>query len=270
MSPAYKVLCKEKRPKICRTKLQAYNFSCLYRTLEYNDVRIVGAADGEEVRLGTSLLTECPALDVVIDDMKASREVLRRNMSERRFIEQHLAGKISPLTAEETPKGEDPASFTADQVILPLLACLGFSKSNIVRSKGAQGPDMTINLKGAAIAVVVKPLDYEMYEKDSVQILSHISDEEGDGKCMAGIFTDGAHWLLGLKVDGRPVSSGLIDLRGLLRSMYSKDIDESEYAKHAGTWKFFTELYSSDTLLLSVRTIEDRFRKQQSIQVGSD
>ena len=271
MSPAYKVSCNEKKPKICRTKLQAYNYAKLYESLDYTDVRITEAASqkssGKDVMLGDRPILECGALDVVIDDLKRSRGILRQDIGRRKYIEQHLASAPAPLTAAETYNGADPKTFTAEQVIVPVLTCLGYTDGNL--SKRA-GPDMLLKLRGATVAIVLEPLDTASFEDDSLRVLEHISDDAEDKKCFAGIFTDGARWLLAVKVDGRPVSSGLIDIRNLLRTMFAKDIEESQYQRYAGLWKFFTEMFSSDTLIPSARTIEDRFRKQLAVQVGSD
>ena len=269
MPAAYKVSCKEKKPQICRTKLQAYNYGKLYKALNYTDVIITEATrDGKgeaEVTVGGKRISECGDLEVILDDMVRCRGILRKDMEKRKLILQHLEAEASPLTSSETYKEADPETFTVDTVVVPIRECLGYTASNI--SKG-QEADLVLNLKGTRIVLSAEVLDDADYEKDTLKIIELI--REGGEDCMGGIATDGRRWLFAVLVNGNPVNSGLIDLRDLLRMMYAKTADEKELAKFAGVWKYFTEMMSADTIIASARTMFDRFSKQTAVEVKSE
>ena len=269
MPAAFKVSCKEKKPQICRTKLQAYNYGKLYKALNYTDVIITEATrDGKgetEVAVGGKRISECGDLEVVLDDMIRCRGILRKDMEKRKLILQHLEAEASPLTSSETYKEADPEAFTVDTVVVPILECLGYTASNISKDKGA---DLLLNLKGTRIVLSAEVLDDADYEKDTLKIIELI--REGGEDCMGGIATDGRRWLFAVLVNGNPVNSGLIDLRDLLRMMYAKTADVKELAKFAGVWKYFTEMMSADTIIASARTMFDRFSKQTAVEVKSE
>ena len=269
MPAAFKVSCKEKKPQICRTKLQAFNYGKLYKALNYTDVIITEATrDGKgetEVTVGGKRISECSDLEVILDDMVRCRGILRKDMEKRKLILQHLEAEASPLTSSETYKEADPEAFTVDTVVVPILECLGYSASNI--SKG-QEADLVLNLRGTRIVLSAEVLDDADYEKDTLKIIELIRD--ADEACAGGIATDGRRWLFAVLVNGNPVNSGLIDLRDLLRIMYAKTADEKELAKFAGVWKYFTEMMSADTIIASARTMFDRFNKQSAVQVGGE
>ena len=269
MPAAFKVSCKEKKPQICRTKLQAYNYGKLYKALNYTDVMITEATrDGKgetEVTVGGKRISECGDLEVVLDDMVRCRGILRKDMEKRKLILQHLEAEASPLTSSETYKEADPEAFTVDTVVVPILECLGYTASNISKDPKA---DLVLNLKGTRIVLSAEVLDDADYEKDTLKIIELI--REGGEDCMGGIATDGRRWLFAVLVNGNPVNSGLIDLRDLLRIMYAKTTDEKELAKFAGVWKYFTEMMSADTIIASARTMFDRFSKQTAVEVKSE
>lgn len=284
MPTVYKLTCKEKEPLILRTKLQAYNYHKLYRALKYTDVKLVqvnkrsfkaavqSAYVVTEVKIGSKDLSECDEKEVVIDDMKHARGILRADIRRRTCIPQHLATSTSPLTSEDTPNHADPEHFTINNLIVPLLHCLGYTNGNINvhggRKKGGGASDILLTLKGTNIVIEAKPMDVSSYDDNSLQVLGYIADHKDDG-CIGGIFTDGIRWLLAALVDGDPVRADC-DLRQLLKFMYSKSVKEEDYAVFAGTWKYFTELFSSDTIHGSFRTMEDSYRKQKAVEVKAE
>ncbi|MBO4502310.1 MAG: hypothetical protein J5707_01475, partial [Candidatus Methanomethylophilus sp.] len=271
MPAAYKVSCNEKKPQICRTKLQAFNYAKLYRALDYTDVLVTEATrDGkgeEEVMIGDKRISACSDMEVILDDMLRCRNILRQDAGKRRCVAQHLAAEAAPLSSGELPKGTDPKAYTVDQVIIPLLTCLGYTKSNY--SKNSDGPDMLIKLKGFSFVLDAGTFDSDTFEKDSVRIIGDILENESN-KGFGGIYTDGRRWLFAMVVNDRPVNSGLMDLREPLRLMLSKDADVNELTKYAGLWKYFTEYLSADTIIASARTMQDNFTKQMAVEVKAD
>lgn len=269
MPAAFKVCCKEKKPQICRTKLQAYNYGKLYKALNYTDVIITEATrDGKgetEVTVNGKSIGECSDLEVILEDMVRCRGILREDIGKRKLILQHLGSEAKPLESSETFKDADPEKFTVENVIIPLLSCLGYSGSNISKDGDA---DITLNLKGTRIVLSAEVLDDADYERDSLKIIELIRNA-GEG-CAGGIATDGRRWLFAVLVNGNPVNSGLIDLRDLLKIMYAKTADEKDLANFAGIWKYFTEMMSADTIIASARTMFDRFNKQTAVEVKSE
>jgi|GEM_PF-4729062 len=284
MPTVYKLTCKEKKPRLFRSKLQAYNFCKLYKAMNLTEVKITQVnrrsfktADQSpyvtsEVKIGSKELSECDEKEVIIDDMKHARKIIRTQIRMRTCIPEHLALSTSPLTSEDTPNNADPENYTIEHLILPLLHCLGYTNGNITkyggRKKGSGAPDILLTLKGVKIVIEAKPMDVSAYYDNSLQVLRYIADHAEEG-CIGGIFTDGIRWLLATLVDGDPVRAEC-DLRQLLKFMYSKSVKEEDYAVFAGTWKYFTELFSSDTIQASIRTIEDGYQKQKTVEVKAE
>ncbi len=121
--------------------------------------------------------------DVIIDDLRCARRILRMDIRRRKVIPQHLAVSTSPLTSKETPNEMDPEAFTIEHAIKPLLNCLGYTKGNITSYGGRGKSDILLTLKGCCIVLEAKPIYAAGYEEQSSQIFSYVADNR-DNNCI--------------------------------------------------------------------------------------
>ena len=217
-----------------------------------------------EVKIGGRSLPDCSETDVLIDDLKHARRILRMNIRRRKFIAQHLATSTSPLNSNEIPDEMNPETYTVENTIMPLLSCLGYTKGSIVRhgghGRGAGGPDILLKLKDACIVMEAKPIDTSSFEDKSLQILSYIADNR-EKNCICGIFTDGVRWKLAVLADRKPVFTPMVDLREVLKFLYSAKPNEADYAMYTGRWKEFIETFSADSIQGAARALGLGYRK---------